>query len=109
MIVDFKNIEEQNLENFKGGEKALAARMYFDGKVRIMKGRLVPGASIGMHTHETNSEVVFITKGDAKVIYNGDVLSLPQGTCHYCPKGDTHSLFNDSDADVEFTAVVPEQ
>ena len=109
MIVDFSNIAEQSYPNFKGGEKALEARMYFDGKVRIMKGRLVPGASIGMHTHESNCEVVFISKGNAKVKYNGEVIALPQGTCHYCPKGDTHSLYNDSDCDVEFTAVVPEQ
>ena len=29
--------------------------------------------------------------------------------CHYCPKGHTHSLMNDSDAELEFFAVVPEQ
>lgn len=109
MIIDFNNIEEQRLPNFKGGEKELAARMYFDGKVRIMKARLIPGASIGMHTHDTSCEIVFITKGNACVDYMGELIDLPQGSCHYCPKGHTHSLMNKSDADVEFTAVVPEQ
>lgn len=109
MIIDFNNIEEKSFPAFKGGEKQLEARMYFDGKVRIMKGRLVPGASIGMHTHETNCEIVFVTKGNASVIYNGETIDLPQGSCHYCPKGDTHSLVNNSDADVEFTGIIPEQ
>ena len=29
--------------------------------------------------------------------------------CHYCPKGHTHSLINDSDAGLTFLAVIPEQ
>ncbi len=109
MILDFNNIEEKDIPNFKGGEKSLAARMFFDGSVRILKGRLVPSASIGMHTHETRCEVIFLTRGTAKVIYNGESFVLQAGQCHYCPKGHTHSLVNDSTDDVEFTAVVPEQ
>ena len=37
----------------------------------------------------------------AKMFFDGDV--------HYCPKGHTHSLVNDSAADLEFSAVVPMQ
>ena len=51
MIIDFPNIPEQRLPNFKGGEKEYIARMFFDGQNRIMYGRLEPGASIGLHTH----------------------------------------------------------
>ena len=31
MIIDFNKIEESILPNFKGGEKELAANMFFDG------------------------------------------------------------------------------
>ena len=31
------------------------------------------------------------------------------GVCHYCPKGHTHSMINDSDEDLVFFAVVPVQ
>ena len=109
MIIDFSSIEEVNIPHFKGGEKETAAKMFFDGSVRILKGRLVPGASIGMHTHDDSSEVIFITKGEGCVLYDGERLPLQAGDVHYCPKGHTHSLVNDSAADLEFSAVVPMQ
>ena len=101
MILDINKIEEKALANFKGGEKALNARMHVDG-------RLEPGASIGEHTHVTNSEIIFFTSGKGKVIYDGKEERVEAGLCHYCPQGHTHTLINDSDADLTFHAVIPE-
>ena len=53
MKLDFNDIPEQVLPHFKGGEKEYVARMFWDGSTRIMRGRLDPGASIGLHRHET--------------------------------------------------------
>ena len=106
------NYHEQEYEefpNFKGGEKSLYAKMFHDEKNRIIYGKLIPGASIGVHTHETNSEIIYITKGTGRVLMDGEYEKLEAGMCHYCPKGHTHSLMNDSDAELEFFAVVPEQ
>lgn len=109
MILDFNKMEETVIPNFKGGEKSTAAKMYFDGKNRIMKGRLIPGATIGMHKHETSSEIVFILSGKGKMLYDEGDEDLSAGQCHYCPKGHTHSLVNNSSEDLVFYAVVPEQ
>mgnify|MGYP001776380157 FL=1 len=109
MNIDFSEMELSVLPSFKGGEKELRAKMFFDGTNRIMKGLLIPGASIGMHTHEDSSEIIFITSGRGSVILDGDSSPVYAGLCHYCPKGHTHSLVNDSDADLEFLAVVPIQ
>ena len=109
MIIDFKNEQAQEFPNFKGGEKSLLAKMFFDGKNRILHGVLESGATIGVHTHETNSEVIYFLKGRGKVLYDGEYEKVEEGMCHYCPKGHTHSLINDSDSDLEFFAVVPEQ
>ena len=109
MNIDFSEMELSVLPSFKGGEKELCAKMFFDGTNRIMKGLLIPGASIGMHTHEDSSEIIFITSGRGSVILDGDSSPVYAGLCHYCPKGHTHSLVNDSDADLEFLAVVPIQ
>ena len=40
---------------------------------------------------------------------DGTLLPLQAGDCHYCPKGHTHSLINNSDEDLVFFAVVPVQ
>lgn len=109
MKIDFSIIEETSAPHFKGGEKEFNSRAFFDGLNRILKGRLVPGASIGLHTHDTSSEIMFITKGEGHVIYDGEKIALKAGDVHYCPKGHSHTLINDSDDDLEFSAVVPMQ
>lgn len=109
MLIDFEHMEETVIPNFKGGEKETAARMFVDSLGRIMCGRLIPGASIGLHTHETNSEIIYILEGTGKALYDDGCERLQAGACHYCPKGHTHSLINDSEADLRFFAVVPEQ
>ena len=104
------------LPNFKGGEKDFAANMFFDGTNRIFKGRLVPGASIGMHTHEDSCEVIFILEGNGTIVENdpssgGESVSpVTVGDCLYCQKGCSHSLRNTSEeGDLVFYAVVPIQ
>ena len=109
MIYDIKNEEAQILENFKGGEKFLIAKMHFDGMNRILHGALVPGAAIGEHTHEENSEVIYILEGRGSILYDGELFPIEAEMCHYCPKGHSHSLINDSEGDLVFFAVVANQ
>lgn len=108
MKIDFKLIEEKNFPAFKGGNKSLDAKMFFDGKCRIMRGRLEAGASIGMHTHETNCEILMIIKGRGKAICEGTEEILEPGDVSFCEKGQTHTLINESKECLEFFAVVPE-
>lgn len=109
MILDLKQIPETIAPHFKGGEKEMAMRAYADGKNRIMLNRLVPGASVGLHTHEGSSEIIYILEGGAKVLYDGEELRIEAGQVHYCPEGHTHSLINDTENDLVFFAVVPQQ
>lgn len=109
MKIDFQNLEESVLPNFKGGLKEFRVRMYSDECNKVMMGRLVPGASIGMHRHDAGSEIMFITKGSGFVIFDGEEIRLSAGDAHYCPKGHSHSLVNDGGSDLEFSAVVPVQ
>lgn len=109
MIIDFTKMEETVLPAFKGGEKEMRAHMYVDESNRIMRCRLIPGASIGLHTHEESSEVLFILEGNGKAVYDGTEECVSAGMCHYCPKGHSHMLVNDMDADLIFYAVVPQQ
>lgn len=109
MIIDFKDINDTVIKNFKGGEKEVSARMHVDEKNRIMYGRLIPGASIGLHTHDTSSEIIYVLQGTAKVLYDGKYEEVKKGMCHYCPKGHSHSFINDGNEDVIIFAVVPEQ
>ena len=114
MIIDFNKMDVTVLPNFKGGEKEFAANMFFDGTNRIFKGRLIPGATIGMHTHEDSCEVIFILEGHGTIVESASAQEtatpVGPGDCLYCPKGHTHSLRNTSaEGDLVFYAVVPMQ
>lgn len=110
MLFEYDKIDEIRMPHFKGGEKEAIAKMYNDDLNRIMLGRLEPGASIGLHTHETNSEIVYIISGRGIVIMDGEIEELYPGICHYCPKGHTHTMINNrEDEDLVIFAVIPEQ
>ena len=116
MTIDLNNMDVTVLPNFKGGEKSFAANMFFDGTNRIFKGRLVPGATIGMHTHEDSCEVIFVLEGKGTIVERdpgSDVETtspVAPGDCLYCQKGHAHSLQNTCDeGDLVFYAVVPQQ
>lgn len=115
MIIKFDETEISILQNFKGGEKHLAANMFFDGVNRILKGRLEPGASIGVHTHEGSCEMIFIIEGNGSIYEKTpegceSTSPVTEGDCLYCPEGHTHSLKNSStEGDLVFYAAVPKQ
>ncbi|HJB70311.1 MAG TPA: cupin domain-containing protein [Candidatus Flavonifractor avistercoris] len=107
MKLDFDAMEETAIPRFRDGEKTTYARMFVDGNNRIMRGRLGPGASIGLHPHQGSSEIVYILSGTGKALYDGGEEALAPGGCHYCPEGHAHSLVNDGGEDLIFFAVVP--
>ena len=109
MIYDLKSEQPERLPNFKGGEGEFMAKIHFDGMNKIIHGTLPPQATIGKHTHEGDSEIIYILSGRGSVLDDGDLLPLEAGQCHYCPKGHEHSLINDSEDDLVFFAVVPVQ
>ncbi|MDE6922541.1 MAG: cupin domain-containing protein [Oscillospiraceae bacterium] len=109
MRIDFSAMTEETIPNFLGGEGELHAKMHVDGLNRILHGVLPAGSSIGYHTHETSSEIIYILSGTGKVKAEGGEEPLKAGDCHYCPKGQAHSLINSSGGPLEFFAVVPNQ
>lgn len=111
MIIRFDRIEESVLPAFKGGDKEFRANMYFDGTNRMFKGRLVPGASIGLHIHEDSCETIFILSGKGSILEIEDgfesLKEVNPGDCLFCAKGHTHSLRNTSETeDLVFYASV---
>ena len=108
MIIDFNKIENSVIPKFKDGTGEFSVHMYTDNLGKIMLGKLEPGSSIGMHTHEGNSEIIYVLKGCGKVLFDDAEEKVSEGLCHYCPKGHSHSLINDSDDTLLFFAVVPE-
>lgn len=109
MFIDFDAIEEVEHVGFKGGEGIFAVRGSGDAACKIMKSRLVPGASLGWHVHEDSCEVIYVLSGQGTVRLEQGEEALALGACHYCPKGVGHQLINNSEEDLVIVAVVPQQ
>lgn len=107
MLLNFDQIEEKVIPKMRGGEGEMITRMFVNEDTKIMRGRLTPGSTIGLHTHETDSEMIFILSGAGKVLCDGEYEPLSAGSVHYCPKGHAHSLINDGDEDLEILAMIP--
>ena len=108
MLIRFDAMEESTHLNFKGGEGTFFIKAFQDEHNKIMNGRLAPGSSIGLHTHETNSEMFYIISGTGKVLCDGVYEPLKPGDVHYCPMGHAHSLINDGEVDLVVFGTVPE-
>jgi len=108
MKIDFNKIEETVVPNFKGGEGHYIMKQFADDKVKIMFGKLEPGCSIGLHTHELNCEIMYILSGVATYIYEGEEEILLPGQVHYNPMNKQHTLINKEKEDLTFFAVVAE-
>ena len=107
MLIHFNDIPDTVLEHFKGGEGTFIPKIFDDGTCKIMRGRLQPHSHLGLHTHEGNSEMLYVLSGHGKVLYDGEYLPLQPGDCHYCPMGHAHSLINDTDEELVVLAIVP--
>ena len=108
MKIDYSKIEEKKEINFKGGNGVLVTRNFVDEKNKIMMSRLTPGANIGYHTHEMNSEIIYILSGVGHFEYDDQVEKVKAGDVHYCPMGHSHAFYNDGDDDLAYFAIVAE-
>ncbi len=110
MIIKLNEIKEVAEEHFWNGEGTIYLRRYVDEKGnKFLLVRVLPGCSIGEHTHSTNMEACYILSGHAKVLYDGEVFPLAPGDVHYCPQGHAHSVFNDGDEEMTMYCVVANQ
>ena len=108
MKIEFDKVETVVTQNFKGGEGEFRMRVIDDGRTKFLRGTLLPGSFLGLHTHETNSETILVLSGTGKVLCDGVYEPLKPGDVHYCPMGHAHSLINDGEENLEVLGIIPE-
>ena len=108
-MIDFNKLQKERIKSFHGGNGYIDLEKFDNGLNTILRGKLAPGASVGMHTHDTSSETIFIVAGKAKFVIDGKEETLFAGQCHYCKKGQSHTLINNGFTDLIFHAVIAEQ
>lgn len=109
MLIEFENLNEDIIKNFKGGKREFIIRQFNDQLNKIAIGKLESGASVGLHTHTDSCEIIYVLSGCGTATHNGAIEKLCPGVCHYCPKGDEHSITNDTDEPLVFFLSVNKQ
>ncbi len=108
-MIELDKIPIKMLHNLSGGNGDIEAHIYADELNRIIKSRYAPGVSTGYHLHEDSSEIIFILEGTCIVRHDGKEERLGVGDCHYCKKGQSHSVVNDGETDLVMYAIVINQ
>lgn len=108
MILDFASMAANTIPGFKGGEGEAIVRKFDDPRMgAVVRITLPKGASIGLHTHSGNCEIVYVLSGSGQCIDDGVEYPISAGMCHYCPEGDTHSIRNTGGEPLELLGVLP--
>lgn len=109
MKIEFGGLTEKRIEEFNGGKGAINLKSIEKNDVKFLSARLEPGSSVGMHKHLDTCEIIIILSGKAKAICDGETEMLVAGSCHFCPRGSSHTLMNIGEDDLVFVAAVPRQ
>ena len=108
MTLDLRSIEPTVVPHFKGGAgEALVRTVFSDEMGRVVSLTLPVGASIGLHTHTGNCEVIYVLSGSGRCIDDDAEYPITAGMCHYCPEGHTHSIVNTGNTELKLLGVLP--
>lgn len=55
---------------------------------------LLPGEDIGMETHETSDQILFIVDGEGEAILNGEASPIQKKSVIFVPAGTAHNIIN---------------
>lgn len=106
MIIDFKNLQPNVVNNMRNGEGSVQLIKYSDDVNSIVRITIKKGSSIGWHIHEGDQEIIYVISGKGICIEDDKEYELFAGLSNYCAKGKNHSIKNIYDEDLELFAVI---
>ena len=99
-------------EKMRGGNGTVAITNFATPDELNNKGRLFanitlpPGCGIGFHTHEGESELFYVMKGEVLYNDNGTECICTAGDVMVCPAGSGHAVTNNGEETAELCAVI---
>ena len=72
----------------------------------LTKVTMHPGDGVGQHAHTANAEVYYMLEGSATIIDDGVESILNPGDAQFCADGHTHGIYNHTDKDASFLAII---
>lgn len=112
MVIKPESMRSEKIENMRGGKGEVEILHLLDKELMLGKARLFaklsvrPGSSVGFHRHDNEFEIFYILSGEG--IFNDNGVSKPirAGDICFTNSGESHSIENVSQKDLEFLAVI---
>lgn len=107
-----ENRDAQYVEKVQGGEGRILRDPLLTGDqlggecTYVSQISLEPGCSIGIHQHVGDSELYFMTAGEALYTEDGVETQVKKGDALYCADGSFHGIANNGSELVTFVAVI---
>ena len=107
-----KLLFEEKTDHMDGNGHLVIRHMLISPDEMLQKGRvfahstLEPGASIGYHMHEGESEIYYIYSGRGEINDNGEIKPIKAGDTIITQNGQGHSIKNTSDEALHFIALI---
>jgi mannose-6-phosphate isomerase-like protein (cupin superfamily) len=111
MIIHRKDMTVEHTDKLLGGE-GITTRVHFVDPPKLKNARLLaqmtlpPGASIGEHQHNSETEYYLILSGTGQVNDNGHAQTVVPGDVVVTGNGDRHSILNNGIEPLVFHAVI---
>lgn len=109
MVMKFAEMDESLVNGLRGGNGTAKVKSFEDSLNKVMMLTLDKGCSVGLHKHETNSEIQYIFSGEANFTIDGKTEIVKKGEVHYCPKGHSHTVINEHDEPLVMLCILPNQ
>lgn len=111
MIIRSDNMTDQVRSRMRGGDGDVTLHHLVDCKdqkhIRLLcEMTLPPGASIGDHVHEHETEYYIITQGKGVVLDSGEDHEVAQGDVIVTGDGASHRIRNAGDAPLKVMAII---
>ena len=112
MIRKGNNMESEIRAEMRGGKGSVTIRHFFKKEEIKAKCRLCsrltlpPGASIGMHKHETEDELFIIESGKGIIDTGREKIKVDAGDAVLTGNGEEHALINNGSEPLEVTAII---
>jgi mannose-6-phosphate isomerase-like protein (cupin superfamily) len=112
MIRRSNEMREEHIHELKGGRGTLKLFHMLEKDELSGKGRLcareiiAPGNSVGFHRHEGDFELYYILEGEGLINDNGFETTIRKGDVVHTGHGESHSIENVGDKDLELITII---
>lgn len=112
MVINPNSMRTERITNMRNGKGEvdilhLIEKQSLFGKARLFaKLSVKPGSSIGLHKHENEFEIFYVLSGKGLFNDNGNMIPVQAGDICFTTPGETHSIENTMQQDLELLAII---